>query len=196
MFWSVYIWFRQTYLSFGTACILVMISCWIIRVFSMWQNNLCWFQTSFTDFQTWKDIFVFIKDNLCTHCSVPFHITSFNIFYGLQMHLGESRMFYKHLLFVNLSCRYRTGDTVYVGTEDSRLLVYSVDTGKCLVSIDHDVGAVSFLQLSRDGRYMIVAGQGRVHIEDLQCKLTVQLINMQANGYDGNLNCVKTSFFL
>lgn len=81
-----------------------------------------------------------------------------------------------------MSCRYRTGDTVYVGTEDSKLLVYSVDTGKCRVTIDHDVGAVSFLQLSSDGRYMIVAGQGRVHIEDLQCKLTLQLINVQANG--------------
>lgn len=59
---------------------------------------------------------------------------------------------------------------MYVGTQDSKLQVYDVDTGKLRVTIDHNAGSVSLLQLSRDGKYMLAAGKTKIHVEDLQCK--------------------------
>ena len=67
-----------------------------------------------------------------------------------------------------LSCR--TGDTLYVGTDTSELRVYNTYTGQLKMSSDLDLGPIGHMLLSRSGRYIIAAGDKKVHVEDLHCK--------------------------
>ncbi|XP_052225116.1 NACHT domain- and WD repeat-containing protein 1-like [Dreissena polymorpha] len=61
----------------------------------------------------------------------------------------------------------RSGESVYVGTEGGRLQVYETDTGKQSLDLKLEIGHVTKMELSRDGRYMIVAGNRHIHVEDL-----------------------------
>ncbi|XP_053386344.1 NACHT domain- and WD repeat-containing protein 1-like isoform X2 [Mercenaria mercenaria] len=59
-------------------------------------------------------------------------------------------------------------DSVYVGTDNGKLQLYDVDTAELKITSDLDVGCVQLIQLSKNGRYMLVAGsKKKIHIEDL-----------------------------
>ena len=64
----------------------------------------------------------------------------------------------------------RTGDMLYVGTDRSELRVYNTNTGQLKMTSDLDLGPIGHMLLSRSGRYIIAAGDRKVHVEDLHCK--------------------------
>ncbi|XP_052773777.1 uncharacterized protein LOC128212382 [Mya arenaria] len=61
----------------------------------------------------------------------------------------------------------RSGESVYVGTESGKVQVYDIESAKPSLAIDTNIGAVMKMMLSRDGRFMIVAGSQDIHVEDL-----------------------------
>ena len=60
---------------------------------------------------------------------------------------------------------------MYVGTDDGRLQLYDVAMSEIKVSTDLEIGPIQQMKLSKNGRFMIVAGKEKIHVEDLLCKL-------------------------
>ncbi|XP_053407147.1 uncharacterized protein LOC123546872 [Mercenaria mercenaria] len=79
----------------------------------------------------------------------------------------------------------RFGDSVYVGTDNGKLQLYDVDTAELKITTDLDVGCVYLIQLSKNGRYMLVAGRKKkIHVEDL---LSQNQLVLEARG---NISCM------
>jgi tricorn protease-like protein len=64
---------------------------------------------------------------------------------------------------------------LYVGTDNGKLQLYDVDMAEVKISTDLDIGYIRHMKLSKNGRFMIVAGKKKVHVEDLLCKLILHV---------------------
>ncbi|WAR21880.1 NWD1-like protein [Mya arenaria] len=89
----------------------------------------------------------------------------------------------------------RSGESVYVGTESGKVQVYDIESAKPSLAIDTNIGAVMKMMLSRDGRFMIVAGSQDIHVVSSMFEIPI-VVDLENEGGGSMIEPEKTDIMM